>query len=92
MNTLKVSSIAALAAVVLGACSDRLVEAPPLGGAVAQNTAAQIVDPTPSSTETPPPLNGERNNAAQTRYEKGTTIKPKDVKTSDTTSSSGGKP
>ncbi|MBL9098498.1 MAG: hypothetical protein JNK07_16330 [Alphaproteobacteria bacterium] len=92
MDTLKLSSIVFAAAFSLAACSDRLVEAPPLGGAIAQNAAAQIVDPTPESTETPPPLNGERNNAAQTRYEKGNTIKPKDVKTSDTTSSSGGKP
>jgi hypothetical protein len=91
MNALKLSSVAA--ALLLAACSDRLVEAPPLGGAVAQNASAQIVDPTPTSTETPPPLNGERNNAAQTRYEKGNTIKPKDVRTSDSaTGSTGGKP
>jgi hypothetical protein len=90
MNTLKVSSSLVLGALVLAGCSDRLVEAPPLGGAVAQNTAAQIVDPTPEPTEVAPPLNGERNNAAQTRYEKGKIIKPEDVRTSSTTSSSGG--
>jgi hypothetical protein len=86
MNTLKVSSLV-LGTLVLAGCTDRLLEAPPLGGAVAQNAAAQIVDPTPEPTEVAPSLNGERNNAAQTRYEKGKIIKPEDVKTS---SSSGG--
>jgi len=89
MHTLKVSSSLVLAALVLAGCSDRLIEAPPLGGAVAQNAAAQIVDPNPDSTEIAPPLNGERNNAAQTRYEKGKIIKPEDVRTSSTTSSGG---
>lgn len=93
MRTLKISSthfIIAAASLALVACSDRLVEAPPLGGAVEQNMAAQIVDPNPDSTEIAPPLNGERNNAAQTRYEKGKIIKPEDVRTSSTGSTGGG--
>lgn len=81
--------IAAAAALTLGSCTDRLVEAPPLGGAVAQNTAAQIVDPNPESIETPPSLNGVRNNGAQKRYEEGKVIKPKDVRTSTSGPGSG---
>lgn len=98
MRMLKISSSLAIAAacVALGACSDRLVESPPLGGSVAQNMAAQIVDPSPDSTEIAPPLNGERNNVGQKRYEKGTVIRPRNVRTSNTggssnSNSSGGK-
>lgn len=87
MRTLKVSSLV-IAGFVLAGCSDRLLELEPLGASIAQNKAAQIVDPTPEPTETPPPLNGERNNAAQTRYEKGKIIKPVDVKTSSQSGSS----
>lgn len=76
--------IVACATMGLAACSDRLLEAPPLGGSIAQNNAAQIVNAEPASTEVAPPLNGERNNAAQTRYEKGKIIKPEDVRTSST--------
>lgn len=86
-STLRLPLVVVAATAGLGACSDRLIEAPPLGGSVAQNMAAQIVDPNPESTEVAPPLNGERNNAAQTRYEKGKIIKPEDVRTS-----SGGAP
>lgn len=89
MQTLKVSSLV-IAGFVLAGCTDRLLEPPPLGASVAQNNAAQIVDPVPEPTETPPPLNGERNNAAQTRYEKGKVIAPADVRTSSQTSSGGG--
>ena len=78
----------AIAAVSLTACSDRLVEAEPLGGAITQNTAVQVVDPNPASADAAPPLNAVRNNAAQTRYEKGKTTKPEDVRTS--TSGAGG--
>jgi hypothetical protein len=85
---LKVSSLM-IAGLVLAGCTDRLLEPPPLGAAVAQNKAAQVVDPTPEPTETPPPLNGDRNNAAQTRYEKGKVIAPADVRTSSQTSSGG---
>lgn len=80
----------AVAAFTLGSCTDRLVEAPPLGGSVAQNAAAQIVDAEPESIETAPPLNGVRNNGAQKRYEDGKVIKPKDVRTSASGSGSSG--
>jgi hypothetical protein len=89
MRTLKVFSLL-IAGLTLAGCTDRLLEPPPLGAATAQNRAAQIVDPVPESTEVAPPLNGERNNAAQTRYEKGKVIKPEDVRTSSQTSSGGG--
>lgn len=91
MNMLKIFRVLPVAAIGLAlvACTDRLVEAPPLGGAVAQNMAAQVVDPKPESTETAPPLNGVRNNGAQKRYEEGKVIKPKDVRTSTSSSGSG---
>jgi hypothetical protein len=84
------ASFVSLFALAAGGCTDRLVEAPPLGGSVVQNNMAQIVDPKPESIEEPPPLNGERNNAAQTRYEKGRIIKPVDTNTNSTSSGSGG--
>ncbi len=90
MNMLKFFQVWPVAAVGLAlvSCTDRLVEAPPLGGAVAQNMAAQVVDPKPESIESPPPLNGVRNNGAQKRYEEGKVIKPKDVRTSGAASGS----
>jgi len=83
MRMLRISSVSVViaAAAALAACTDRLVESPPLGGSVAQNVAAQIVDPNPDSTEVAPPLNGERNNVAQKRYEKGKVLKPRSVNT-----------
>jgi hypothetical protein len=89
MRTLTVSSLM-LVGLGLAGCTDRLLEPPPLGAANAQNKAAQIVDPVPEPTDVAPPLNGERNNAAQTRYEKGKVIKPADIKTSSQTGSGGG--
>lgn len=86
MKTLTVSSLM-MAGLALAGCTDRLMEPPPLGLATEQNKAAQIVDPQPASTEVAPPLNGERNNAAQTRYEKGKVIQPADVKTNSTSGS-----
>ena len=82
-NALMFLVSSAIAAALAG-CSDRLVEAPPLGGAVAQNAAAQIVDPKPESTDVAPPLNGERNNGALTRYETGKVIRPDELRTSTT--------
>ena len=90
MRMLKISSInlvVVAAGAVLGACSDRLVDPPPLGGSVTQNMAAQIVDPNPDSTEVAPPLNGERNNVAQKRYEKGKVLKPRSVNTTSSVGS-----
>ncbi len=74
---------------ILAGCSDRLLEPPPLGAAIEQNKAAQIVDPVPEPTDVAPPLSGVRNNAAQTRYEKGQVVKPKDVRTSSQSGSGG---
>jgi hypothetical protein len=92
MKTLTLSSSLVIAAgFALAGCSDRLVEPPaPLGGSVIQNHMAQVVDPVPDSTEVAPPLNGERNNAAQKRYEKGTIIIPIDVRTSNVTTAGSG--
>src|SRR5689334_13101542 len=67
----------------LGACSDRLIEPPPLGNATQQNMAAQIVNEKPVPTDVAPELNGERDAGALTRYEKGKVIKPRDMRTSD---------
>jgi hypothetical protein len=90
LKIFRIWPVAVVAALTLVSCTDRLVEAPPLGGAVAQNTAAQIVDPEPESTEVAPPLNGARNNGAQKRYEEGKVLKPKDVRTSASGSGSSG--
>src|SRR5258706_11926768 len=86
MHTVKLKTkdilFGAALALVLSGCSDRVVEPPPLGDSMDHNLAAQIVNPKPVSTEVAPPLNGERDALAQTRYEKGKVIKPETMKTS----------
>lgn len=82
--------IAGAFGLTLSACSDRLVEAPPLGDSVQRNMAAQVVNPKPASTDVAPPLNGERDALALTRYEKGKVLKPQTLRTSETRGSGGG--
>jgi len=77
-------------ALALGACSDRVVEPPPLGDATSHNIAAQIVNPKPVPTDVAPEMNGERDAGALTRYEKGKVIKPENAKTSEIRNNGGG--
>ena len=91
-NDLKTKDLllGAALALALAGCSDRLLEPPPLGDSVDRNMAAQVVNPKPVSTETPPPLNGERDAGALTRYEKGKVISPETLRTSEIKGSGGG--
>ena len=81
--------IGAALALTLSACTDRLIEPPALGDSTSHNMAAQIVNPKPVSTDVAPPLNGERDAGALTRYEKGKVIKPETMRTSEIRNSGG---
>jgi len=90
MKAFRLALLGAGLGLSLGACSDRLIEAPPLGNAVQQNMSAQIVNPKPVATDVAPEMNGERDALALTRYEKGKVIKPREIRTSDVGGGAGG--